>query len=136
MSLHAASRSGYGAATRAMGSPREVEYRVFAQVNAQLARALREDAPFAELADALHENTRLWVALGLDLARPDNALPESLRARLLSLAIFMRRHSEAVLRGRAGAEVIVEINTTVMRGLRGGGGAGADAGAAPPPAEA
>ena len=136
MSLHAASRSGYGAATRAMGSPREVEYRVFGQVTGRIAAALGDGAPFAELAAALHENTRLWTALALDLARPDNALPEDLRARLLSLALFMRRHTEQVLQGRAGAEAIVEINTTVMRGLRGGPAPGARPGAAAVPPEA
>lgn len=119
MSLQASTSTGYGTATRAMSSPREVEYRVFSQVTGRIAAALTEGASFAELAAALHENTRLWTALGLDLARPDNELPESLRASLLSLALFMRRHAELVLRGEESAEVIVEINTTVMRGLRG-----------------
>ena len=119
MSLHAASETGYGAATRALGTERDVEYRVFGQVTGRITRAMREGAPFAELAEALHENTRLWTVLASDLARPDNPLPEALRASLISLAIFTRRHSAKVLAKEEGAEVLVEINTSVMRGLRG-----------------
>ncbi len=119
MSFHAASETGYGRATRALGTDRDVEYRVFGQVTGRLRHALREDAPFAELAGALHENTRLWTALAADLARPDNALPEALRAQLLSLAIFSVKHGQRVLAREAAAEVLVEINTAVMGGLRG-----------------
>ena len=119
MSLHAASTTGYGAATRALGTERDVEYGVFGQVTGQLTRAMRADAPFAELAQALHANTRLWTVLATDLAHPENTLPESLRARLIGLAIFARRHTAKVLAGEDSAEVLVEINTTVMRGLRG-----------------
>jgi flagellar protein FlaF len=118
MSLHAASQQGYGAAAKALGTDRDVEYRVFGQVTGRLTHAMRAEAPFSELAAALHENTRLWTALAADLARPDNALPESLRARLLSLAVFSRDHAGRVLRGEGDAEVLVEINRSIMGGLR------------------
>ncbi|MEM9147086.1 MAG: flagellar biosynthesis regulator FlaF [Pseudomonadota bacterium] len=119
MTLHAASLAGYGDATRATGMPRDVEYRVFSQVTGRLSQALRDDAPFSELAAALHDNARLWTVLSVDLARPENELPEALRAQLISLGIFMRRHTDQVLRGEAEAGVIVDINTAIMRGLRG-----------------
>lgn len=119
MSLHAASKIGYGAATRALGTERDVEYSVFGQVTGQLSRAMRPGAEFGELAEALHQNTRLWTVLATDLALPDNPLPESLRAQLVSLAIFARKHTAKVLAGEESAEILVEINTTVMRGLRG-----------------
>jgi flagellar protein FlaF len=125
MSLHAASHQGYGAATRALGDGRDLEYRVFGQVTGRLGHALRDGAPFSELAAAIHDNGRLWTVLATDLARPDNALPESLRARLLSLATFSASHGARVLRGEGDARVLVDINTAVMRGLRGQPGTGA-----------
>ncbi len=118
MSLHAASETGYGTATRALGTDRDVEYHVFGQITGRLSLAQREGAPFAELAAAIHENNRLWTVLAGDLARPDNALPESLRAQLLSLAIFVRKHGDRVLSDTEEVGVLVDINTAVMRGLR------------------
>ena len=48
-----------------------------------------------------------------------NALPVPLRAQLVSLAKFVRRHSLAVLGGRASIAPLVDINTAIMKGLRG-----------------
>ena len=50
-----------------------------------------------------------------------DGLPALLRARLFWLYEFTASHSRAVLEGKAEATVLVEINTAVMRGLRGEG---------------
>ena len=42
-----------------------------------------------------------------------------LRAQLISLAEFVRRHSLAVLGGRARIGALIDINTAIMKGLRG-----------------
>jgi flagellar protein FlaF len=48
-----------------------------------------------------------------------NRLPAALRAQLLSLAEFVRRHSMQVLGGRGSVAALIDINTSIMRGLRG-----------------
>jgi flagellar biosynthesis activator protein FlaF len=96
---------------------RDSEYEVFARITRRLRAAAQQDFP--ALVAALHENQRLWATLAEDLASPGNELPDSLRAGLLNLAIFTSRHSNEVLGGRASPDVLVEINTAVMRGLRG-----------------
>ena len=48
-----------------------------------------------------------------------NRLPVPLRAQLISLAEFVRRHSLAVLGGRAEVGALIDINTAIMKGLRG-----------------
>ena len=111
----------YGAANRALGTPRSMEYEIFGRVTGQLRRAAREDRPFSELAAAIHDNQRLWTALIADMAHAENALPDQLKARLISLAAFTRAHSAKVLRGEGETAPLVEINTAVMRGLRGQG---------------
>jgi flagellar protein FlaF len=68
---------------------------------------------------ALHDNRRLWTAFAADLATQGNGFPPELRARLFYLAEFTCRHTDQVLSGAATADVLVEINTAVMRGLRG-----------------
>ncbi|MFQ5564973.1 MAG: flagellar biosynthesis regulator FlaF, partial [Paracoccaceae bacterium] len=108
-----------GDATRAMGTPRNVEYQVFSQVTGRLNRASTEGRPFSELAMALHENLRLWTIIAIDVTSAENGLPVPLRAQLADLSKFTRSHTLKVLRQEADPGVLIEINTAVMRGLRG-----------------
>jgi len=124
MSLRTGSYGAYHAATRATGTPRDIEYQVFSRVTGALSRAVREDRPFAEIAAALTENLELWTTLAADLARHGNDLPPELRRQLLGLAAFTRDHTHKALRREADPGVLVEINTAVMRGLRGQADAG------------
>ena len=66
----------------------------------------------------LHENRRLWVLFAGDVASKDNLLPDTLRAQLFYLAEFTLQHTSKVLDGTASVDVLIEINTAVMRGLR------------------
>jgi flagellar biosynthesis activator protein FlaF len=126
-------RNAYGETDRTQSAPRRTEYRVFAQVTHRLARAA-EGGPraFPRLAEALHENLGLWNVLAIDLADPRNALPQGLRAELLSLAVFTVRHTACVLERKGDPHVLIDINSAIMRGLRGEGVASA-ARAAPRP---
>lgn len=109
-------------------SPRTIEYDLFARVTRALsaataAKGAAKHADIATLARALHDNGRMWRVLACDVAEPGNALPAQLRARLFYLYQFTEAHSRKVLDGTADAGVLVEINTAVMRGLRGEGAA-------------
>jgi flagellar protein FlaF len=114
-------RNAYGETDRTQSAPRQIEYRVFAGITGRIARAATEGpAGFGVLAEALHDNRRLWNTLAVDLVHSGNGLPEVLRARLLSLAAFIHRQTAKILDGRigpAGSAVLVDINTAVMRGL-------------------
>ncbi len=119
MSAHALTQNAYGDATRATGTPRNVEYQVFSQITGQLNRASAEGRPFSDLAMALHENLRLWTIIATDVTGAGNGLPVPLRGQLADLSKFTRSHTQKVLRQEADAAVLIEINTAVMRGLRG-----------------
>lgn len=111
-------RTAYGGPSAATRTPRAIEYEAFARVTHRIrAAAARGRMGFPDLAAALHDNRRLWTLLAGMVADPENALPETLRAGLFNLATFTQRHSTAVLNGTASADVLVEINTAVMRGL-------------------
>lgn len=112
-------QNAYGNATRATGTERGVEYQVFGQVTGRLRRAAVAGRPFAELAQALHDNLRLWTVIALDVTGSGNRLPAPLRGQLASLSRFVRSHTAQVLRRQAGVDVLIDINTAVMRGLRG-----------------
>lgn len=117
-------RTAYSSARTPIRTQQSTEYDVFAQITGRMKTAMaRGKAGFAELASALHDNRRLWILLATDVADADNALPQSLRSQIFYLAEFSLQHTGKVLDGNASAEVLVDINTTVMRGLRQQGGA-------------
>lgn len=105
-------------------NPRAAEYDAFARVTHKLTALVGTNArSIAGLAGALAENQRLWSVLAEDVALPSNSLPPRLREGIFYLYQFTRQHSPKVLDGSASVEVLVDINTAVMKGLRGDRGA-------------
>ncbi len=113
-------RTAYASPGTPARSLRGIEYDLFARVTHRLKSAAERDH-FAALAAALHENLSLWTVLAADVAEPGNALPPDLRAKLFYLYEFTEQHSRKVLAKKAAAGVLVDINTAIMRGLRGEG---------------
>lgn len=110
-----------------MRGPRTIEYEAFARVTRVLSSAACDGFQVGTRTDpvmigALHENRRLWTLLAAAVADPDNALPAELRSRIFYLYEFTDIHSRRVLRGEAGPEPLIDVNTAMMAGLRGGGG--------------
>lgn len=108
----------YQNAARKTESPRQTEYRAFAVATRGLidASAL-PDSEVGRRAEALAMNRRLWSLLASDCAAEGNSLPQPLRAQIISLAMFVDRHSSAVMRQGASFDVLVEINRSIMQGL-------------------
>ena len=108
----------YQNAARKTESPRQTEYRAFAQATRALIDAA--SLPVTEVgrrAEALSDNRRLWSLLASDCAAEGNQLPQGLRAQIISLSIFVDRHSSAVMRQDAPLEILIEINRSIMQGL-------------------
>ena len=113
------------AATRAE-SPRDLEYRLFAQVTRALMDAATLDrSEFGARMDALDWNRRLWATLAADCGKPENALPKPLRASIISLSLWVNKHTTLVIRCQEEIEPLIEINRMVMQGLAGGAQAAA-----------
>jgi flagellar protein FlaF len=112
----------YGRAQTAARTPRGIEYEVIARITRRLksASASRE-ADYPGFVAALTDNLRLWTTLGMDVASGGNELPAPLRAQLFYLFEFPDRHSRKLLAGETvSPDILVEINVSVLRGLRGG----------------
>jgi flagellar protein FlaF len=104
----------------AVRTDRGLEYDVFARITAALRKATATAAEnFAAFAKALDDNRRLWTIIAGDVAGAGNGLPRQLRAQVFYLAEFTITQTSRVLRGEASADVLIEINTMMMRGLRG-----------------
>lgn len=113
-------RSAYARPEAPARTSRGVEYDLLARTTQRMTSAwARRKDDFPAFVEALSDNLRLWSTLAMDVAQPDNGLPTSLRAQIFYLYQFTTEHSRAVLKGAASIEVLVDINTAVMRGLRG-----------------
>lgn len=117
-------RSAYSGAAVPTRTHRGTEYELFARVTRRLREAQTGDGDFNALVRALHDNRSLWTALATDVAVETNELPKPLRAQIFYLSEFTAVHSRRVLAGEAAVDILIEINTAIMRGLRGDGEVG------------
>ena len=112
--------TAYQQATARAESPREAEYRLFGQVTRALMAA--EQGPQDDLGErvkALDWNRRMWSALATDCADSGNGLPQSVRAQIISLSLWVNRHTSAVIRKQEDIGPLVDINRIIMQGLAG-----------------
>ena len=111
-------KRAYGQNAAPIRTDRGTEYAVFSRVTHRLKSAMVAGTSFSTLVEALHDNRRLWLILASDIADPRNGLPSDLRARLFYLAEFTVQHTSRILRKEeASVDVLVDINTAVMRGI-------------------
>ncbi len=115
------------AATRAE-NPRETEYRLFGQVTRALMDAEKMDkSMIRERMDALDWNRRMWSVLGADCSVDGNGLPDIVRANIISLSIWVNKHTSLVMRNQEEIGPLIEINRIIMQGLAPNGISGDDA---------
>lgn len=75
--------------------------------------------PSIEGVKALHFTRRLWTAFITELAAPDNALPQELRANLISIGIWILKEADSIrLDTSANYAGIADICNIVRDGLR------------------
>lgn len=100
--------------------PRSAEYAAFAKATGALIDAANDDrGDLKRLIEAIDLNKRLWDTLAADCASPQNKLPKELRAGIVSLAAFVRRHSSAVMREKESLDPLIDVNRMIMDGLSG-----------------
>lgn len=99
-------------------TPRDLEYRLFGQVT----RALMEAAELPKTdvqgrMAALDWNRRLWTVLANDCQAPTNRLPIELRAKIISLSLWVGRHTSAIMVDGEEFGPLIEVNKAIMQGL-------------------
>lgn len=113
MSLQAYQRTAQSAE-----NPLEAEYRLFGDVTRALMAASEADPMDLQTRiEALDWNRRLWGALANDCARPENQLPDALRAQIISLSLWVSRHCSAVMRREEEFQPLIDVNRIIMQGL-------------------
>tara|TARA_R110002049_G_scaffold29972_2_gene101956 strand:+ start:46355 stop:46762 length:408 start_codon:yes stop_codon:yes gene_type:complete len=128
------SLAAYKKTIRESETPRQIERRILSRVTHDLTEKGRGyDASetsadrlailSAGLRDSLYENQRFWSALRHDLAEPGNAMPDAIKASLISLALWVDRQTSTLMAGEGTLAGLVEINSNIAAGLAGLSGA-------------
>ena len=70
-----------------------------------------------ERMDALDWNRRMWSVLGADCSIDGNGLPAQVRANIVSLSIWVSKHTSLVMRNQEEIGPLIEVNRIIMQGL-------------------
>lgn len=98
-------------------SPQQTEYRLFVEVTRALMDAKGLAKTDKKLHDALHWNRRMWSTFATDCAVEGNKLPKMLRAQIISLSIWVGKHSSKIIREDEDIQALIDVNKSVMEGL-------------------
>ena len=104
---------------RIVESSRETEYRLFGQVTGALIDAEKRRAKGGRVIDAIDWNRRLWRTLATDCLDDGNRLPKDVRAKIVSLSLWVSRYSKRVMRDGVELTPLIEVNRSIMQGLEG-----------------
>jgi flagellar protein FlaF len=107
--------AAYRRRQEAAESPRELERRAFRTVIGKLTEGKERGGRV--LIEACFLNNQLWSALAVDLALPDNALPNELKARLISIALWVQRYTPQAMQGSAPPDPLISVNRNILEGL-------------------
>lgn len=111
------SLKAYQKAQNRSESPRETEYRLFAQVTGALFRAKERGVKDGEFVDALDWNRRMWSTFTTDCGLEGNQLPGDLRAKIISIGIWVGKYTSEVIRGDGDIDALIDVNRAIMEGL-------------------
>ena len=111
-------------------APRQMERRILAQVTSELEKQCsefdsndRRIERLQVLADGLRhtlwKNQQVWMTFKMDLLEQDNSLNPALRASLLSLAVWVEKHTQSVMSGGKNIRPLIDINRSIIDGLGG-----------------
>ena len=116
------SLKAYQQAQAVAEDPRATEYRLFGQVTGALLSAKEAGAVGTSLVEAVDWNRRMWRTLAADCMDDRNTLTEDVRAKIVSLSLWVSKYSRRVTRDKAPIDPLIEINRTTMQGLQGSAG--------------
>lgn len=110
--------AAYGNAHTQSVDPRDVEYRLLAQVTSAMMRARENTDDVKPRLEAALWNRNVWSALRVDLSSDGNQLPKELRASLISVSLWIEKETMAVMEGKGDLDAMIDINRNIMAGLK------------------
>lgn len=124
----------YRSSQRLGSSSRDTEARALLEAARNLDAVVGSEDQDAYRA-ALRQNWRLWTIIQADVSGEDSPLPDEIRQNILSLSVFIDKHTVGALAEPSGRKlrVLIDINRHIAGGLM--AKFNAETGGAPEPAE-
>jgi flagellar protein FlaF len=121
--VHQAALKAYDSVNKATMSGREVEAEVLTKAAIRLKACQdnwAENGQGAKLEAALKYNQRIWTIIQAELEKPENLLPNALKADLLRLNVFIDKRTLETLAYPAPEKltILININQNIAAGLR------------------
>ena len=122
------SSQAYQSSQKLGSAPRQTEARALLEAARMMDAAIATD-DMDEYRAALRLNWRLWTIIQADVTAPECELPTEIRENIISLSVFIDKHTVGALAERSGAKlrVLIDINRNIASGLMGQGIEDADA---------
>ncbi|MFA5957150.1 flagellar biosynthesis regulator FlaF [Hyphomicrobium sp.] len=100
------------------GRQRDNEREAIAQSVALLKSAEKAGPQSREAVDAIIFLNRLWSFFLEDLAKPENGLPDDVRAKLISIGIWMLKEAQAISNGKSrNFAGLIDVSNVIAEGL-------------------
>lgn len=98
-------------------TPRAQEYRLMSQITGEMIHARDAGLKGAALMPALHRNREVWSTFSAMCGAPGNRLPDTLRASIISIALWVERFTSDVMTGRDSIDELIAVNRAIIDGL-------------------
>jgi len=102
-------------------TPRQAERRLICEITGEMIQARDAGHQRGALMPSLHRNRELWHTLSAVCGTVGNELPASLRASIISLALWVDQFTSDVVAGRESIDDLISINRDMIDGLTGTG---------------
>lgn len=111
--------NAYQAARSRAETPRAAELRLMREVTGEMLTAHDAGLKGALLMPSLYRNREMWTAFVTDCGARGNTLAIELRAKIISLGLWVDRFTSDVVAGRESIMELITVNRTIMEGLGG-----------------
>lgn len=111
------SLNAYKSVQKIAETPRATEHRLVRQITGEMIEARDVGAQGTALMAPLHRNREMWTVFMADCRSAANGLPAELRAGILSIGMWVDRHTSAVMAGDESIDDLIDVNRTIMDGL-------------------
>jgi flagellar biosynthesis activator protein FlaF len=109
--------NAYQAARSRAETPRAAELRLMREITGEMIAAHEAGLKGALLMPSLYRNREMWSTFVTDCGARGNRLPNDLRAKIISLGLWVDRFTSEVVAGRDSITELVQVNRTIMEGL-------------------
>lgn len=113
------SNQAYQSSQKLGAGARQTEARALLEAARRLSAVKEDKDNVSEYRAALRLNWRLWTIIQADIASEENALPSEIKANVMSLSIFIDKHTIGALAepDPKKLDVLIDINRNIASGL-------------------